>query len=255
MAERLAWIRAQPARVLDWSAPPALAAATVLAQAYPRARLDRVGQPQPRRGLARWLGREPALVAPHAVPPAAYDLVWSVLALPGAPDAQAQVRAWARALAPGGFLMVAGLGATSLALLRAVYEQAGWGVPHAPLLDMHDLGDMLVAGGLEGPVVDQEPLTLTYATPDALLAELRQLGHNLAPDRYGGLRTPRWREQLHAALAARRDAEGRIALTLEVVYGHAFKRAGVPADREGGGVTAIDVSEMRAMLRQRGERQ
>lgn len=251
MAERLAWIRAQPKRVLDWSAPPAIAPAAALTQAYPNARVVRVGQPSPRRGLARWLARDPALMSAQAVPAAAFDLVWSVLALPGVPHTEAQVRAWARALAPGGFLMVATLGATSLALLRTVYEQAGWGPPHAALLDMHDLGDMLVAGGLEGPVVDQETLTLTYASPQALLAELRQLGHNLAPDRCAGLRTPRWREHLHRALAAHRNAEGRLALTLEVVYGHAFKGAGVPVGREGAGVTAIDVDEMRALLRQR----
>jgi hypothetical protein len=34
----------------------------------------------------------------------------------------------------------------------------------APLVDMHDLGDMLVQAGFADPVMDQETLTLTWPT-------------------------------------------------------------------------------------------
>jgi malonyl-CoA O-methyltransferase len=46
----------------------------------------------------------------------------------------------------------------------------------APLVDMHDLGDMLVQAGFADPVMDQETLTLTWPDPQALLAELRTWG-------------------------------------------------------------------------------
>ena len=41
--------------------------------------------------------------------------------------------------------------------------------------------------------------------------------------RFAGLRTPRWRERLLAALGAHVDAQGRVVLEFEIVYGHAFK--------------------------------
>jgi len=71
-------------------------------------------------------------------------------------------------------------------------------------------------------VMDQEMLRLTWATPAALLSELRGLGANAEPARHPGLRTPRWRARLEAALAERAGTDGRIALEFEIVYGHAF---------------------------------
>ena len=52
---------------------------------------------------------------------------------------------------------------------------------------MHDWGDMLVHAGFAEPVMDMERIVLTWATPEAALAELRTLGRNLHP---GPLRRP-----------------------------------------------------------------
>jgi malonyl-CoA O-methyltransferase len=81
---------------------------------------------------------------------------------------------------------------------------------------------MLVRAGFADPVMDQEVLRLTWATPDELLTELRALGLNADPARCAGLRTPRWRARLGEALAEHAGADGRIALEFEIVYGHAF---------------------------------
>ncbi len=43
-------------------------------------------------------------------------------------------------------------------------------------VDMHDLGDMLVESGFEIPVMDQETLTITYKSPESLLADVRRWG-------------------------------------------------------------------------------
>jgi malonyl-CoA O-methyltransferase len=84
---------------------------------------------------------------------------------------------------------------------------------------------MMVAAGLADPMMDQELLTLTWPDPQAALDELRSLGGNVDPLRHPGLRTPRWQARLREALAARarQRADGRVALTFELVYGHAFK--------------------------------
>jgi malonyl-CoA O-methyltransferase len=138
--------------------------------------------------------------------------------------------------------------------LRELYAKECWSSPHAPFVDMHDLGDMLVHAGFADPVMDQEVLTLTWATPAAALHELRQLGGNADRARYPGLRTPRWRGRLEQALAdaagpaADHATRGRIALPFEIVYGHAVRpppRAPLAAH------TQVALDDLRSMLRAR----
>ncbi|MET5021243.1 SAM-dependent methyltransferase, partial [Burkholderia pseudomallei] len=43
-------------------------------------------------------------------------------------------------------------------------------------VDMHALGDMLGESGFEIPVMDHEPLTVTYKSPESRLADVRRLG-------------------------------------------------------------------------------
>lgn len=258
MAERLAWIKHQPAEVLDWSGP-AGASTEALATAYPQARhrhVDEALVPSADRPAAwwrRWLGGGGSQPVPVAeVSAGAAGLLWSNMRLHFAPDPLPLLRAWRAALAPEGFLMFSTLGPGSLALLRELHAQAGWGPAHAPFIDMHDLGDMLVESGFAEPVMDQETLTLRYASPQALVDELRGLGANAAPDRFTGLRTPRWRDRLHALLAERAQPDGRIALTIELVYGHAV--IAPPAGPRVEAQTQIALSDMKLMLRKPGPR-
>jgi malonyl-CoA O-methyltransferase len=161
------------------------------------------------------------------------------------PDPQAVFARWHRALAVDGFLMFSTLGPGSLEGLRALYRDRGWPAPHAPFVDMHDLGDMLVAAGFADPVMDQELVTLTYSEPRAWLAELRSLGGNADPGRVAGLRTPRWRDRLGAA-AVPPGGQGTGRLVFEVVYGHAFRP--VPRARVTG-ETAVALDDLRTMAR------
>ena len=113
---------------------------------------------------------------------------------------------------------------------------------------MHDWGDMLVHAGFAEPVMDMERITLTFATPARLLQELRGLGRNLHPQRFAALRGRRWRQRLEQALASRLadpQHDGQLALTFEIVYGHAFKPA--PRVRVEGS-SAVSLQDMRAML-------
>ena len=121
----------------------------------------------------------------------------------------------------------------------------------ADFVDMHDLGDMLVQAGFAAPVMDQEILTLTWDSPQALLSELRSLGANASPDRFAGLRTPRWRERLLTELRALAGPDGRIQMQFEVAYGHAFKATTrVPLSAE----TTVSLDDMRAMVRTKSPR-
>ena len=161
-------------------------------------------------------------------------------------DPPALIARWHEVLSVDGFVMFSCLGPGTLRELRALYERCGWPAPTPGFVDMHDLGDMLVQAGFADPVMDQETLTLQWDSPAALLAELRSLGGNTAPDRIKGLRTPRWRHALERELGALAGADGKIGLSFEVAYGHAFKGA---ARAMAGAATKVSLADMRAMLR------
>jgi malonyl-CoA O-methyltransferase len=113
---------------------------------------------------------------------------------------------------------------------------------------MHDYGDMLLHAGFADPVMDQETIVLRWDSAEALLAELRALGGNAHPARARALRTPRWRARLLVALESLRGADGRLGLSFEVAYGHAFK--GPPRARADA-PTTVPLEDMRALLRRR----
>ncbi|RVU47702.1 biotin synthase [Rubrivivax rivuli] len=257
MAERLPFIKMQPAAVADWEAFLG-ASQPQLRERYPRARLLAVEHSATRLGATaealaqpwwsprRWAGAAAQAMDPDAVTPGQVQLVWANMGLHGAAEPLRRMRQWHRALAVDGFLMFSTLGPGTLNSLQALYRAKGWPSPLAPFVDMHDLGDMLIEAGFADPVMDQETITLTWATPEELLAELRQLGGNLALDRYPGLRTPRWRQQLLQALRGLAGPDGRLGLDFEIVYGHAFKplpRARLAAE------TQVPLADLRAMVK------
>ena len=198
---------------------------------------------------ARWMGPRVQTGLP---PEASVQMVWANMQLHASPDPQGLLQTWHRALAVDGFLMFSCFGPDTLRELRAVYAQQGWPAPAHEFTDMHDWGDMLVQAGFAEPVMDMERITLTYETPERLLAELRELGRNLNIQRFAGLRGRRWRQQLGEALCSLASPQegGRLSLSFEIVYGHALKpqpRAAVAAQTE------IGLDQMRQMLRRSSE--
>lgn len=156
------------------------------------------------------------------------DLVWSNLMLHWLPDPAALQAALAeihRVLAEGGLLHFALLGPDTLKELRGAARQVGADWTGPTFLDMHDIGDMLSAAGFADPVMEMEMLTLTYRTPRAFLADLRQLGV-----REGLLGRQPWRlwgEIFRAwQTVGGEDEVGRLLpARFEIVYGHAWKVA------------------------------
>jgi malonyl-CoA O-methyltransferase len=257
MTEKLRVILHQPELVIDWWSDLGAGSAW-LAQTYPKARCVRVepdaawaarsrqhAQP-PWWSARRWTGPSIEVIASDAPMPSGAGLVWSNMMLHAVVDPTALFDQWQRLLRADGFVMFSCLGPGTLRELRALYARLGWPAPTPGFVDMHDLGDMLVQAGFEDPVMDQETLTLRWSNPRALLAELRTLGGNTAPDRIQGLRTPRWRARLERELEALAAPDGTLGLSFEVAYGHAFKAA--PRLRAGQ-ATTVSLEDMRAMVR------
>jgi malonyl-CoA O-methyltransferase len=104
-----------------------------------------------------------------------------------------------------------------------------------------------VHAGFAEPVMDMERVTLTWETPQQLLAELRELGANLNRGRFQALRGRGFLRALEAGIAqSLQQGDGRVALTFEIVYGHAVR----PAPRvKVAGESAVSMADMQALLR------
>jgi malonyl-CoA O-methyltransferase len=151
------------------------------------------------------------------------DLVWSNLALHWHPQPDRVFAEWRRVLRVEGLLMFSCFGPDTLREVRGAFESIDL-TPHTlPFVDMHDFGDMLVNAGFSTPVMDMETITVTYETPQRLLEDVRAWGGNPLETRRRGLLSRRQRERLLAAFEAMRQRDGKIPLTFEVIYGHAFR--------------------------------
>ena len=258
MQERLDWITLKPQSWVHWEPlRGGLQAQALLTQRYPDAPcyLARAvpGQTQPliQKVLKPWWhpSRWTAGRAADKLPKSGVQMLWANMALHMAADPQALIAQWHKSLAVDGFLMFSCLGPDTLRELRALYQAHGWSAPAHEFTDMHDWGDMLVQAGFAEPVMDMERIELTFETPERLLQELRELGRNLSKGRFPALRGRQWRDQLQQAIAQElTDASegGRLKLSFEVVYGHAFKpqpRIGVAPQ------TVVPLDEMRMALR------
>jgi len=157
--------------------------------------------------------------------PNSVDLVWSNLALHWHPQPDRVFTEWRRVLRVDGLLMFSNFGPDTFRELRAAFAVLD-ASPHAlPFVDMHDFGDQLVEAGFSTPVMDMELITVTYDTPQALLADVRALGGNPLATRARGLVGRAAWQRLLAALEAGRRPDGKLGLSFEVIYGHAFRPA------------------------------
>ena len=154
-----------------------------------------------------------------------------------------------RVLKPNGLFMFTSFGPDTLGELRAAFRQVD-DKPHVnTFVDMHDVGDMLLAAGFSDPVMDQETITITYSELKTLLRELKGIGaHNVLPQRNSGLMG---KGQWQALVSAydRFRINGKLPATYEVVYGHAWKPA-LSKRKTIDGQQTIPLGEFKRMVKQ-----
>jgi malonyl-CoA O-methyltransferase len=261
MDERLKLVRLEPAQLLD-AGCGAGAQIPLLYARYPNAHY--IGQDHNAglltlaqqaahniypHGWRSWVGRlrgdPPATswiqqdLAQTGLDPESLDLVWSNLAMHWHPAPHEVLQEWGRIIRPNGLVFFSCFGPATMQELRQALSTAGLNTSTPSFVDMHDFGDLLIEKGFADPVMDQEVLTLTYATPEKLLHDVKNLGGNPALGRKGSLTTRQWRQRLLDALEQQRRPDGRIHLTIEVAYGHAWRSA---MRRGQAGETRISVS-------------
>ena len=150
-----------------------------------------------------------------------------------------------RVMHVGGCLMFSTLGPDTFLELRELEKTA---YAHTnDFMDMHELGDILLAEHWVDPVVDMDKLMVHHDSLPKLLRSLKSQGvRNINPKRNPGLtgRT-RW-AAFEASVQTHRTDDGKYPLTYEVVYGHAWK--GAQHQAEQGIETSIPLSSLRASL-------
>jgi malonyl-CoA O-methyltransferase len=261
--DRLNYIKLEPKRVLDLGSGTGYVSEKCRAR-FPKAELiaidlapemlqhakNRLPQTP---ALARLLGRSPSqhfICGDAETLPMANESIDAVMSSATLQwcDGELVTKEVARILKPNGLFMFTTFGPDTLKELRSAFREVD-NKPHInEFVDMHDLGDMLVAAGFADPVMDQETITLTYPDLKSMLRELKGIGaHNVLPDRARGLMgKTQWQSLMHAYEKFRVDK--RLPSSYEVVYGHAWKPE-FSKRKNVDGQQAIGLDEFKRMVR------
>ncbi|MBF0190673.1 MAG: methyltransferase domain-containing protein [Magnetococcales bacterium] len=239
LMERVEEIRLEPTRILELGRTPG-PLARQLQQRHPKARVVSMGIAPPVDPLVSgirlpWKHHPAALIGDPVrlpLPSDHFDLVVSNMMLHWSSDPMATLKELRRVLKPDAPLLLVTMGHATFGELRPILariDQERHGrtwirVPEFPSL--HDLGEQLAGAGLALPVVDRDLWCPRFADAHALLAELRRMGatnpHRQRPTTLMG---PGYLRQLAADYRAQHgDEHGAIPVTLEILFGHAWKK-------------------------------
>jgi SAM-dependent methyltransferase len=224
LAERLSAVLRRFERAVDL-ATPTDAVARVLAGADSIETVFAVGE------VAAHLRGRPGIgiVADEEALPfreGSLDLVVSGLSLQFVNDLPGTLVQIRRALKPDGLFLAALVGGETLTELRQAFAGAeveiegGISPRVAPFADLRDMGALLQRAGFALPVTDVDRLIVRYASPFALMADLRRMGAaNALTERR---RVPLRRASLMrmAEIYGERfsDSDGRVRATFEIVW-------------------------------------
>jgi len=154
------------------------------------------------------------------------DLVVSALALQSVNDLPGTLVQIRRALRPDGLFLAALLGADSLTELRQSFAAAeaevegGVSPRVAPFIDAREAGALLQRAGFALPVTDVERITVRYASPFGLMADLRRMGATnvLAERRRSPLRRATLRRMVELYAERFSDGDGRVRASFDIVW-------------------------------------
>ena len=152
-----------------------------------------------------------------------FDLMFSNLALQWANDLGAAFKEFARIGRSGGLFMFSSFGPGTLHELRESWSEIDQKPRVHQFIDMHDIGDALMASGFSQPVVDTETIRLEYQEFGQLLGDLKNTGaSNADKNRSRGLLTPAKLKRLEDNYRRLGYEQGKFIASYELVYGHAW---------------------------------
>lgn len=229
LVERLDYVRLNPQRVLDLGCGTGKISQALLNR-YPQAEvigvdlaLSMVKTTQQSAGDSSQLSGICADVQQLPFQDECAELLISNLMLQWCNDLLAVFQECVRVLRPQGLFTFTTFGPDTLYELRNSWGQID-GYTHASqFVDMHDVGDTLLAAGFRDPVMDREVITVTYPAVKGLLQDLKAIGaSNATLGRNRGLTGKQRLQAFYQAYEAYQLEDGLYPATYEVIYGHAW---------------------------------
>lgn len=248
--ERLQYLTIKPRYILDLGCGPGVFSAR-LKKYYPHAEVigfdlayNMLMQAKSKQG---WLKKWPLVAGDMSAMPFAsglFDLVFANQVVHWSPSLASLMREINRVMNKDGCLMFSTLGPDTFCELKQAPQELDKHAHVNEFMDMHDIGDCLLAEHFLDPVVDMEVLTAHYSGLPQLLHALKAQGvRNMNPLRNSGLTGRQSWRRFEQTVTQYLTAQGQYPLTYEVIYGHAWK--GEPRHTTEGTETLISVEQLR----------
>lgn len=247
--ERLSYLKIAPQRILDLGCGTGTFSRE-LALLYPKAQIIGLDltqamliQSRKKQGWRRkWsLVRADMLYMPFAT--GLFDLVFANQVIHwGNPMAQV-FREINRVMNVNGCFMFTTLGPDTFKEIRQAWSRTNDFAHTNVFIDMHDIGDTLMAERFLEPVMDMELLSVHYESLAKLIKSLQAQGvKNINSQRNPGLTGKNAWQQFEKNYSELTTEQGKYPLTYEVLYGHAWK--GEQRRTDHGTETFIPVSQI-----------
>jgi len=151
------------------------------------------------------------------------DLIFSNLSIQWVEDLEKLFVELNRVLKPEGLLLFTTLGPDTLKELKQSFAKVDQHQHVNDFIDMHNVGDAMLQAKMLDPVVDAEPVMISYDKATELMRDLKDIGaHNIDRRRNSGLMSPKKLRAVEKAYRQFALDDGQLPATYELVYGHAF---------------------------------
>lgn len=175
------------------------------------------------------------------------DLIISNCKIHQATSLAKTLRDWHKRLRPEGIVVFTSFGSGSLQELKKAWQLSD-GMPHInQMLDMRDVGDLLVREQFKTPVMDAETLSLQYDDLETLWQDIRQLNEPLSDTKMRKTLTGknRWKNfcnNLHTK---------GLVVSYEIFYGYGYKAKESMARKLTPNEALISFEQLRSAIKNR----
>lgn len=189
----------------------------------------------------------------HTLPfkPRSFDLIIANLTIQHSDHLLTLFNSINQLLKKDGFFMFSLLGSNSLNEFRQAWLNVDDKAHHNPLINARDLASVLQYSSFDAPVLDMESLTLTYASLDDAIADIREFGEELAANNMRQTLTGanRW-ESFERIWQSQMNDEGKLPCSYEIIYGHSVKSEAAKQNKQNN-QAQFSLDEMRSLIKEK----